>query len=274
MLIAVEGRRPYILRRFEEGDGEQVMVLLHGLGGTHRYWTCGPIAFALPGYRRVLVDLLGFGMSPRPWMRYTLDRHLQALDLTLAGERQITLVGHSLGAALALAYAARWPDRVSRLVLISPPCFQGITGAAAWFARQRGGWIYTSLLATAAACIITRRVAGRLLPRLLPDIPHEVAEDLVAHNMASSTTSLWEVLYRHDLLSDAALLPSHVPVIVLHGARDSTAPPDGANRLVEGRASWQLRMLGGLDHHPWLRAPRACLDCIADWLIAVPRVLK
>lgn len=259
------------LRRFEEGEGSEVLVLLHGLGGTHRYWTCGPVPFSVPNHRRVLVDLLGFGASPRPWMRYTLERHLKALDVTLAREGRVTLVGHSLGAALALAYAARWPERVVRLILISPPCFQGVGGAAAWFARQRGGWVYTNLWATALACLITRRIAGRLLPRLLTDMPREVAEDLVAHNMASSTTSLWDVLYRHDLQQDAAALRSDIPVLLIHGDGDTTAPPDGTRLLAAGRQSWRIEMLQGRDHHPWLRAPQECLDRIASWLNAHPR---
>ena len=39
--------------------GTAGLVLLHGLGGTHRYWTSGPTAFELPSHRTVLVDLLG-----------------------------------------------------------------------------------------------------------------------------------------------------------------------------------------------------------------------
>jgi pimeloyl-ACP methyl ester carboxylesterase len=167
------------LKRFDAGHGEHCAVLLHGLGGTHRYWTCGPVSFALSGHRTVLLDLLGFGESPKPWFRYSVERHVAALHASLAGERSVTLVGHSLGAALALAYAARYPSVVRRLVLISLPNFGGAEGAVAWFARQRGGWIYTNMWATALACILTRRVVGHLLPRLLRDIPREVAEDLV-----------------------------------------------------------------------------------------------
>src|SRR3546814_13178643 len=103
------------------------------------------------------------------------------------------LVGHSLGAALALALAARHPDRVQALCLFSLPDYGSRAGAIEWFASQRGGWVYTNMLATALACLVTRRVAGRWLPYLVHNVPPEVARDLVLHNMASSTTSLWEV---------------------------------------------------------------------------------
>lgn len=69
------------------------------------------------------MDLLGFGDSPKPWCRSTVDRHLDALAATLAGQRNIMLVGHSKGAVLALAYAARNPALVRRLFLIGLPHF-------------------------------------------------------------------------------------------------------------------------------------------------------
>lgn len=257
------------LNRIDSGDGKHCAVLLHGLGGTHRYWTCGPVPFALSGHRTVLIDLLGFGESPKPWMRYSVERHVAALHASLGGDRSLTLVGHSLGAALALAYAARYPLVVRRLVLISLPNFGGAEGAVAWFARQRGGWIYTNMWATALACILTRRVVGRLLPRLLRNIPREVAEDLVAHNMVSSTSSLWEALYRHDLRVEAEATAQILPVLMLHGSSDLTAPLDAAQALATARPMWAMRVLEGVDHHPWLRAPNDCLQHIEQWLSRV-----
>jgi len=257
------------LKRLDAGSGEHCLVLLHGLGGTHRYWTCGPVPFELPAHRTALVDLLGFGQSPRPWIRYSVERHVAALHACLAGERSMTLVGHSLGAALALAYAARYPSVVRRLVLISLPNFGGAERAVSWFSRQRGGWVYTNMWATALACVLSRRVVGRLLPRLLPDIPREVAEDLVEHNMVSSTSSLWEVLYRHDLHAEAEAIAPILPVLMLHGAADLTAPLVGAQELAARHATWEMRVLGRVDHHPWLRAPHECLQHIEQWLSGI-----
>ena len=238
------------------------LVFLHGVGGTHRYWLAGPQPPVFPTCRTVLVDLLGFGDSPKPWCRYTVDRHLDALDAALAGHRDITLVGHSLGAVLAVAYAARHPVNVRRLLLIALPYFGSQANAYRWFRRTPGGWIYTNMIATALACMFTRRVIGRLLPYLLQDIPRTIAEDLVKHNFLSSTTSMWEVLYRHDLAADARALPAELPVYCLHGTRDGTAPVDGVLRLGAGRPNWHVALLDGVDHHPWLRQPERCREAI------------
>ncbi len=211
-----------------------------------------------PAHRTMLVDLLGFGDSPKPWCRYTVDRHLDALHAALAGHGRMTLVGHSLGAVLALAYAARHPTAVRRLVLLGLPYFGSQANAYRRFRRTPGGWIYTNMFAAALACMFTRRVAGALLPYVLRDIPRPIAEDLVKHTFLSSTTSIWEVLYRYDLAADALALPMELPVHCLHGAQDGTAPVDGVLRLAEGRSNWRVALLEGCDHHPWLRQPERC----------------
>lgn len=237
------------------------MVFLHGLGGTHRYWTISPLGVP---HRSIYPDLLGFGDSPRPLIRYTVDRHLGALHHTLSPQAPFVLVGHSMGAALALIYAARHPEQVQALVLIGLPHYGDRKSAYRWLRRHPQGWLMTNMVVTAAACVVTRRLLGRLLPHLLRHYPREIAEDLVKHNLMSSTTSLWEVLYRHDLAVDADALPATVPVLCLHGNDDTTAPLGGVRDLASGRPNWQVRCLDGGDHHPWLRDPHACAAAVSD----------
>lgn len=243
-------------------DGQEpAFVFLHGLGGTHRYWTAVP---ALGNMRRrvLLPDLLGFGDSPKPWCKYTIDRHLAALHELLKSEPPFYLIGHSFGAALALAYAARWPHSVCGLALLSLPYFGGEDAAYRWFRRMPGGWILTSIYASALACIVTRRLAIKILPRFIKGYPREILDDLVKHNMFSFTTSLWEVLYRHDLVREAAAVPGRIPVTCIHGDADSAAPLDGVRSLCDSKPSWRLHVLRGVDHHPWLRCSRQCADVI------------
>jgi pimeloyl-ACP methyl ester carboxylesterase len=250
------------------GHGALRVTFLPGLGGTTRYWISTDVPPLFQRARTELVDLYGFGRSPRPWCRYTVERHVEALARTLEPGLPRVLVGHSLGAALALTFAARYPDRVQALCLLSLPDYGSPAGAVEWFARQRGGWIYTNMLATALACVVTRRVAGRWLPRLVRDVPADVARDLVLHNMASSTTSLWNVLYRHDLRVEAAALPTDLPVTCVHGTRDITAPPARVEDLVSRFPQWHHIVLD-TDHHPWLRAPTVCHAEIAALCAAV-----
>lgn len=243
------------------------VVFLPGVGGTTRYFErwINPLTVS---HRVLLVDLLGYGRSPKPWRRYTVDRHVAALRTVLAARGPATLVGHSFGAIAALAYAARHPNAVTGLVLVGTPYFGGLDEAVAYYRRQRSpdGWLMTNMALAAITCVVTRRVLRRLLPRLLKDLPREVAEDLVLHTWLSSISTIWDGIYRYDASRDADRLPPGVPVLVLHGDQDTTAPLEGVRRLAAGRPGWEVQVLAGVDHHAVLRAPERCWRAIADFV--------
>jgi pyruvate dehydrogenase E2 component (dihydrolipoyllysine-residue acetyltransferase) len=101
--------------------GAPRVVFVHGLGGSYETWSLNLPAFA-ERFRICALDLVGAGSSDKPAMDYSvpslaefLARFLDALD----GEWQsVSLVGHSLGGAIALVFASRYPERVERLVLV------------------------------------------------------------------------------------------------------------------------------------------------------------
>ncbi len=95
------------------------LVLVHGFALNSRSWEYQAGAFARAGFRVVAPDLRGFGWSDKPLGPYTYDAFagdvaavLEALDL-----RGVTLLGHSLGGAIALHTAAVHPGRIAKLVL-------------------------------------------------------------------------------------------------------------------------------------------------------------
>jgi pimeloyl-ACP methyl ester carboxylesterase len=108
-----------------EGQGDPI-VLLHGFLASSHYFKQLRRRLATT-HTVISIDLLGFGRSPKPRATYTYDDHLAAIEATLAELRvsHFALVGHSLGALLALRYAIARPKRVSRLVLLNPPLYKG-----------------------------------------------------------------------------------------------------------------------------------------------------
>lgn len=106
----------------ELGAGEKVVAFLPGLGGTTRYWHARVASLGIER-RLLLVDLLGFGRSSKPWTRYSIDRHVGAVHSVLGERGPLTLVAHSLGALVSVAYAARFPSQVRTLVPLSLPYF-------------------------------------------------------------------------------------------------------------------------------------------------------
>jgi pimeloyl-ACP methyl ester carboxylesterase len=107
-----------------KGEGPTI-VFAHGFGGSARNFR--PQVRALSDrYRVVAYDARGHGRSEAPDAAdaYTLERLVDDFE-RVAGEhdggRPVVAAGLSLGAATALAFARRRPERVSRLILASPP---------------------------------------------------------------------------------------------------------------------------------------------------------
>lgn len=254
-----DGGRPLHTEHFgPDGAKESLagtIVFLPGIGATTRYFRdrVRPLAARV---RVVLVDLLGFGRSPKPWATYSVERHVAELHRVLGGLGPVTLVGHSLGARIAVAYAARHPAQVRRLILISIPYFGGGERARQYF-RRRGaeGWFLTHLVPFAIICLLSRHLLGWAFPRLMPDLPREVAEDLTLMTWRSSTSTMWQVVYEYDMAADLDRLPAPLPVLFLHGDKDESAPLPNVQRLAATRPGSTLRVLPGGDHQLLLREP-------------------
>jgi pimeloyl-ACP methyl ester carboxylesterase len=106
-----------------------VVVLLHGYAEMSESRV--PLATELvKTYSVVVPDLRGIGRSSRPAHGY--DKKTQAADIramvTVLGYDRASVVSHDIGIMVAYAYAARYPDKVERLVVMDAP----IPGIAPW----------------------------------------------------------------------------------------------------------------------------------------------
>jgi pimeloyl-ACP methyl ester carboxylesterase len=111
------------------GGRGPAVVLLHGFGDTGDMWTS--LAVVLARDHTVIVpDLRGMGLSSHPADGY--DKRTQAADiagvLDSLGIGRTSVVGHDIGNMVAFAFVARYPERVSRLVLMDAP----VPGVANW----------------------------------------------------------------------------------------------------------------------------------------------
>jgi pimeloyl-ACP methyl ester carboxylesterase len=119
------GARQFSFR--ESGSGPRTLVLLHGIGTDSASWVQQLDAFA-PACRVVAWDAPGYGASTPPASSTpaaadyadALAALLDALDI-----RQALLVGQSLGALMAAAFAARHPARIEKLALTGPAAGYG-----------------------------------------------------------------------------------------------------------------------------------------------------
>jgi proline iminopeptidase len=231
------------------GGGPPVVVLHGGPGAHHDYLLPGFDALAA-GRTLIYYDQRGGGRSAVPreipvgWREHVAD--LEALRALWHLER-VPLVGYSWGALLALLYAIHHPERVERLVLVSP--------APTWReARARFEASFAERNTAPALQADRRALRESGLRERDPDayqkrlfelsvVPYfhdpALAKDLTPFRVTGRTQQdVWESLGDYDLRP--ALRALHLPATVLHGDADPI-PADVARATAEAlRADFHL----------------------------------
>ncbi len=239
----------------DQGAGE-VAILLHGSGPGVSAWTNWRrvIPALAPAFRVVAPDMAGFGYSERkPDFEYTIKgwvKHLLGF-MDALGIARAHLVGNSFGGSLALAAAARFPDRFGRLVLMGTPCdkFTMTPGL-------RAGWDYTPsrevMRATLAhfpydpAHITDELVEDRYQASLIPGA-QEGLRKLLAAPLPEGDTPL-------SGMPEAVVANIVHPTLVLHGREDRVIPVAMGLRLANAIPNAELHMFGRCGH--WVQAER------------------
>jgi len=254
----------------EWGEGGPV-AFVHGLGASARYWQ--RLRDASGGYHGVAADLLGFGRSPAPpGAAYDVDCHVATLAAVVPGGSLV--VAHSTGALLAVALTARHPDRVRGLLLLGLPAFPDEATA-----RAEVGRLGTLARLTVAGSPLARAVceamcrfrplAVAVAPLVIRDLPPSIAGDAARHTWISYHRTLDAVVVRYRPVDD--LVATAVPVTVLHGTGDRTAPTELLRRLTTELATRgrvvDVRVVPG-DHHLAVRRPNQVAALLAELLEA------
>lgn len=256
---------PRTLHVLITGAGPTV-VFLHGLVGSHRYWRSTQQALGAH-YQVVAFDLLGFGHSPKPHdSAYTREDQIQSILSSLRalgiGGRFI-LVGHSMGALIALGLAVQCPDLIDRLVLVGLPVFTSPEDARQ---RIRASGLVPELMVygpfahplCTLMCAL-RPAARRAAPLLRRDVPRDVAMDVPLHTWPSYSRSLAYVIETHDVCADLCQLQT--PVVILHGTRDAVTPVDRVQALTRCNERLRLHVTAATHNLP-LERPEVVADAI------------
>lgn len=225
------------------------LIFLHGWLGSWRYWM--PTMENLSDrYRTYAFDLWGFGDSDRNANRYQIEAYVAQLDqfMEQLGIMRACLVGHALGAAVAMLAGALWPDRVDRVMAISTPLSAGILNKRL---TQPGN---SSLI---------DRVLGRRAVGQYPEVDMEAAKtDPVAISNSARSLINMDLRQVFDQLQ--------MPLLMVYGEKDpfvGPLPPEEVSRF-----DTNIRPIGLNDsgHFPMLDEASKFQRLLRDYLEAKP----
>jgi pimeloyl-ACP methyl ester carboxylesterase len=259
------------------GSGPPV-VLVHGMVNSSRHWQAVATRLAV-NHTVIAPDLIGHGDSATPRGDYSLGAHAAVIRdlLTVLGVERATMVGHSLGGGIAMAYFWQFPERVERIALVS----SGGLGPEV-----------SSLLRTASlpgaqhllALVANRRVIGAMeglgtalrkrhialgvklqgLARALRPLETKGGREAFAQTLRAVIDLGGQRVSANDRL----YLAAGVPTLIAWGDRDHTIPIEHGRAAHEEIPGSRFVTIPGAAHFPHLEQPEALAAALDDFIAA------
>jgi pimeloyl-ACP methyl ester carboxylesterase len=275
--------------------GAEPAIFIHGLGGSSTNWTdlmdllSRPVEGqpAAPVLACAAVDLPGFGSSPPANGDYSINSHATTVIQLIKeqGLGPVHLIGNSLGGAVTTRVAARRPDLVRTLVLVSPALPdlrpRPLPMRLALAAMPAIGPVIMAGLRRLPAESRTDRAIRDVYSD--PGIVHptrrreEIAEVLRRDSLfyanqallmtARSLVSEYFKVGRRSLWRDAATIAA--PALILHGSHDRLVNPVMAAKAARAFPTARVLVLAGVGHVAMMERPAlvtAEIRAFLDWI--------
>ncbi len=245
-------------------ESSPALVLLHGFSAAKEHWL-PLLPFFLGHFRIIMPDLPGWGESGfNPRVAYGIEEQSERLNhwLSEIGIRHASVVGNSMGGAIAGMLAARFPDRVSSLVLMDA---LGLPG------EEQTDFVDELL-----------QGKNRLVPRSAMEVVK--LTELVFYNRALAASAAFfsatELVHRRDVnthlfremvarrpnLNKPTYEDIAAPTLVMWGDKDEVLHPSCALTFEKLIKRSELCILEGVGHLPMIESPYLCAQAIKDFV--------
>ena len=245
----------------EMGQG-MPLLFLHGLGGSWKDWTSSLQSFR-PSYQVMAIDFPGLGDSDKPDADYSIDWLTMMVEKLLQERKlnQVNIVGHSMGALVALNLAAR-PDSPVKILMVIDAVGIG----------DKAGFLSHAL---------TKRIMGpdsrwESVEEVLKDEFKSMIESFIEGQKPKTSKEFFQSVPKSPFTGkpllpmtpavqmSASIIDFDVrpklslirqPTLILWGAKDPIAPPQDASYLKSKIPQATLMILDGCGHSPMQEQP-------------------
>ena len=241
------------LVRFEGGSGRD-LIILHGAGDQAGGWAAVVPALT-EDYRVIVLDLPGHGESDPaegPLKLTTIVDGVAAFLDSREGKEPAVLIGHSLGALIAVRVTERRPEQVARVVLVNGGPLRWSAGALIEAPENREH---------------ARKLVDSLRDPSSPPIPDFVLDDIIQHYATGPVGRMAaEPGDMESHLMDGRLHEFVTPVDIIWGESDGLIPVDYARRMAEEFETARLSLLPKCGHHPANECPERFIEKLKEVL--------
>ena len=250
------------------GEGKQTLLFCNGFGCNQHIWRylTGPLATQ---YKLVLFDYAGLGESETsayvPQKYSTMAGYAQdVVEICQElGLQQVVLVGHSVGATIAMLAAVQAPEYFSRVIMIAPsPCYLNKPDYYGGIAPE--DMVQLLELMDADYDTWASLFAGLLSG---PDRPASLGEELIGY-FCNMDKQVAQQFARVAFLADnrAELARLQLPTLLLQCSQDAVAPEEVGQYMAAHLPKAKLVQLQATGHCPHLSAPLETLNAMKAFL--------
>ncbi|MFL2644239.1 MAG: alpha/beta fold hydrolase [Dehalococcoidia bacterium] len=243
---------------FEKSGSGFPVVLLHPLGMSTWVWE-NIVEEVSNSYTTYAFDMLGHGKSDKPNINFSIPDYAEALDdaCQILNIHRAHYVGNSVGACLAIDMAARYPDRIDKLVLIGCPVYNP-NEASSRIEASKKDFDENGLPLT--------RTLEDLKERTTFANPTQELLELVNYSRNQAGTwvqHLSNSLNNYDLLARLPLIKAS-KTLVLYGAKDRLK--SGAPVLENNILRSSTMILESVAHVPQVESPSLFTNTLINFL--------
>ena len=262
-----QGRTYYRWSGPEDGP---VAVCVHGLSTPSYVFAATERSLADLGYRVLTYDLYGRGYSARPTAAQSSSFFLRQLRALLADQDvggPVTLVGYSMGAAIAAAFAAGDPSRVNAMVLIAPAGLSPLYDdwkSRLWTLPLLGDW---TTRVFGGIALRRELVEHRSSATVIPDLEDRQAAETRRRGYLPALLSSRRHILAEDRERDhRAIAAAGLPVLAIWGTQDPIVPLAAMGRLAELNPEAHHVQVPGAGHVVLQTHPAQVADALRTFL--------
>ncbi|MET0465526.1 MAG: alpha/beta hydrolase [Chitinophagaceae bacterium] len=250
------------------GKGTRILFFTHGFGCDQNMWRYIYPSFE-EAYRIVLIDHVGAGgsdLAAYSFDKYdTLDGYVDDI-LEVIDElqlKEVTFVGHSVGALMGIIAAIRRPEIFSRLILVSPsPSYINEGAYTGGFTRPQINELLEALEDNHLGWSMT------MAPVIMGNPDRKELGEELANSFCRTDPAIAKQFARTTFLSDKRHIIGQTPVpsLILQCSSDVIAPVEVGEYMHEQMPASTLVILNATGHCPNLSAPAETISAIQDYL--------
>jgi pimeloyl-ACP methyl ester carboxylesterase len=256
---------------------QQSIIMIHGFRGTHEGLNL--IAQGLPDtYDLVVPDLPGFGNGPA-LATYTLDDYVDWLhELISSQASRPILLGHSFGSIVSAAYAAKYPNTITKLILVNPigaPALEGPRGilskiavAYYWIGKKLPAGAGKLWLSSKPSVLIMSNVMAKTKDKALRTFIHQ--QHLQYFSRFHSANSVYEG-FKTSISNSVRDVATQIqtPTLLIAGDKDDITPLEKQKELVQLFPQAQLVVIKDVGHLTHYETPDQVAAAVQSFISVV-----